>query len=228
MKSKWFEYKEVVLELRRKGTSMTTIEREFGIARSTLSGWFKEIELTEQQRTKLMKNSSDGWKKAREKSVITKNLQKARRVAMAAEEARSVNAELPKNSNSVLELALSMLYFGEGGKKDTTTIGASDPFMLLFFISALEKLYALDRISFRYDLHLRDDQDPATLKAFWSTQLNVPIEKFTYVSKDARTIGKPTWDGYPGVCQIFVGNIAIQRRLISLYNIYCREIISGD
>jgi len=60
MKSGWFEYKPDVLMLSAQGVSMTTIEREFGIARSTLSGWFKEVELTELQRTRLMKNSADG------------------------------------------------------------------------------------------------------------------------------------------------------------------------
>ena len=38
---------------------MTTIERKYCIARSTLSGWFKEVELSEEQRTRLMKNSQD-------------------------------------------------------------------------------------------------------------------------------------------------------------------------
>jgi hypothetical protein len=227
MKSKWFDYKDAVLDLRRKGTSMTVIEQEFGIPRSTLSGWFKQVPLTETQRTKLMKNSQDGWKKAREKAVITKNLQKAQRLATAQKEAIDVHSKIDK-SNSTLELALAMLYFGEGGKKDSTNMGAADPFMLLFFITSLENLYHLDRNTFRYDLHLRDDQCIEVQKEFWASKLEIPVEKIGYVSKDKRTIGKPTRNNYPGVCQISIGNIAIQRRLKALYNVYCAEVIKGD
>jgi hypothetical protein len=227
MKSKWYEYKEVVLDLRRKGTSMTVIEREFGIPRSTLSGWFKEVQLTEEQRTKLMKSKQDGWKKARENAVLSHNLQKAHRISEAKIEALAIHKELPLNSLAVLELSLAMLYFGEGSKKDRTSIGASDPFMLSFFITSLEKLYGLDRNNFRYDLHLRDDQPNDELIAYWSDQLNVDREKFTYVSKDKRTIGKPTRNDYKGVCQVSIGNIATLRRLIALYNVYCSEVIKG-
>lgn len=227
MKSKWFEYKEAVLELRKKGTSMTTIEREFGIARSTLSGWFKEVELTEQQRTKLMQNSVDGWKKAREKAVVTKNLQKAQRLSQAKIEALAVSKKLPKDSLAVLELSLAMLYFGEGSKKDRTSIGASDPRMLLFFITSLEKLYGLDRNNFRYDLHLRDDQDENDMKNYWSSQLMIKPEQIKYIAKDKRTVGRPTYGTYKGVCLVNASNISIQRRLIALYNIYCSEVTLG-
>lgn len=207
---------------------MTVIEKEFGIPRSTLSGWFKEVKLTEQQRTKLMKNSQDGWKKAREKAIITKNLQKARRITVAKNDANRTFQSLPSKSISVLELALAMLYFGEGGKTGATNMGASDPFMLSFFILAIEKIFHLNRLNFRYDLHLRDDQDESQLKKYWSMQLNVPLEKFRYVSKDPRTVGKPTRQNYPGVCQIQIGNISVQRRLVALYNVYCTEVIKGD
>jgi hypothetical protein len=206
---------------------MTVIEREFGIPRSTLSGWFKEVPLTEAQRTKLMQNSYDGWKKAREKAVITKNLQKAQRIALAEKEAKKIYNNLPKDSLEVLELSLAMLYFGEGGKNDSTNMGSADPSMLTFFIKSIEMLYGIDRMTFRYDLHLRYDQDLNIQKKFWASKLQIPIEKIGYVSKDARTIGKPTRANYPGVCQIRIGSIAIQRRLIALYNIYCNEIIKG-
>ena len=227
MKSRWFEYKEVVLELRKKGMSMTTIEREFGIARSTLSGWFKEVELTEHQRTKLMQNSADGWKKAREKAVITKNLQKAHRISLAKIEALEVSKKLPQDSLEVLELSLAMLYFGEGSKKDRTSMGASDPRMLLFFITSLEKLYGLDRNNFRYDLHLRDDQDENELKNYWSSQLMIRPEQIKYTVKDKRTIGRPTYDTYKGVCLVNASNVSIQRRLVALYNIYCSDVVLG-
>ena len=206
---------------------MTVIEREFNIPRSTLSGWFKDIELSEAQRTRLMRNSQDGWKKAREKAVISKGIAKAKRIARAEQHAKNTFSALPNSSEAVLELALAMLYFGEGSKKNTTSMGASDSKMLIFFIESVEKLYSKNRNSFRYDLHLRDDQDEAAMRKYWSSRLKINPEKISYIVKDKRTKGKPTKNNYRGVCLVTVGDISIQRRLIALYNIYCSEVTSG-
>lgn len=226
MKSRGFKYKDEVIALRKMGVSMTMIEREFNIPRSTLSGWFKDVALTEDQRTRLMKNSQDGWKKAREHAVISKNIAKAKRISQAKAEAELIHSSLPK-TNEVLELALAMLYFGEGAKKNVTTLGASDSKMITFFITALERLYDLDRNTFRYELHLRFDQDEDEMKNYWSQKLHVQRDRFQYTVKDLRTKDRPTKPGYHGVCQVHVGNIAIQRRLKALYSVYCSEVIAG-
>ena len=223
MKSKWYEYKDEVLELRKQGVSMTTIHRKYGIPKSTLSGWLKEVKLTEAQRTRLMQNSQDGWKKARESSLKWHKAQKQLRIKKAEQEALEVYKKLPQ-SDEVLELALAMLYFGEGTKNNSTSIGASDPFMIEFFLASLEILYSIDRNSLRYELHLRDDQDEMKMKSFWSEQLSVNLEQFKYTIKDKRTVGKPTKHGYNGVCQVQVGQIAIQRRLKELYRVYCNSV----
>ncbi len=224
MKSRWFEYKDHVRALRKQGVSMTVIEQEFGIPRSTLSNWFKDIQLTEAQRTKLMKNSQDGWKKAREKAVLSKRIAKTKRIARAQQEAADVYARIPKTPE-VLELALAMLYFGEGAKKNATAMGASDPALLRFFISACEQLYNLNRASFRYDLHLRDDQDEDVMKHYWAHELGIETGRIKYVARDSRTVGKPTKHGYHGVCLIRIGDISIQRRLIALYTVYCSNSV---
>ncbi|MCA9328683.1 hypothetical protein KC959_02850 [Candidatus Saccharibacteria bacterium] len=205
---------------------MTTIERKYGIARSTLSGWFKEVELSEEQRTRLMKNSQDGWKKARENALVWHKAQKNIRLDKAKREADCVYQSIPQ-TNEVLELALAMLYFGEGSKNHTTAMGAADPALLKFFLSALERVYGLDRKDFRYDLHLRDDQNEAEYKTFWANELKIPEEKIGYIVKDKRTIGKPTRNDYKGVCLITVGKVAILRRLKALYTVYCSDITVG-
>lgn len=223
MKSKWFDYKEDVINLRKKGVSMTVIEREFGIPRSTLSGWLKNVPLTEAQRTKLMKNKHDGWKKARENAVISKNIAKAKRLNHAKKQALDTFSSLPKESLAVLELALAMLYLGEGAKNHSTSLGNSDANILRFFLSSLEKLYELDRNNFRYDLHLRHDQDENLMRNYWAESLHVSPEKINYIVKDERTIGRPTRDDYKGVCLVNVRDISIQRRLKALYTIYCSK-----
>jgi len=225
--SKWSSYKDEVMTLRMSGVSLPDISKKFGIARSTLSYWFKDIELSDDKKEKIKLSANERLAQSRIKSVAWHRNQKRLRIINAQDEANDVFSRIPK-SLEVLELALALLYLGEGTKNNATSMGASDPFMISFFIASLEQLYKIDRNSLRYELHLRDDQNPDQMKQLWAAELHVNLEQFMYYIKDKRTIGKPTRNGYMGVCQVQVGNIAIQRRLKALYTVYCSEVIKGD
>lgn len=202
---------------------MTVIERELGIPRSTLSGWFRSIILTEEQRMLLMRNSHDGWAKARIKSVEEKRAAKARRIKEAERDAQATLGKITL-SPEILDLAFAMLYFGEGAKSRTTSLGSSDPNILKFVIKVLGLNYKLYPEKIICELHLRADQDIHTTKIYWSQELSIPVENFRSAHKDPRTKGRPTYPHYKGVCVLQCGNIAIQRKLISLYTLFCRKI----
>lgn len=223
MKSKWFEYKEQVILLRKKGYSITTIEKEFSIPRSTLSGWFKSVKLTEQQRTRLMLNKRDGWKKARETAVLSHHLAKAKRLSEAKSAAQKTLDGIEIN-DEILDLAFSMLYFGEGAKNGLTSISSSNPIVLKFVIYVLKRNYGLTDIDIKFELHLRMDQKEKELRKYWSEALGMPIDRFGYTAYDKRSQGKKTFDNYKGVCVLRCGNIAIQRKLIFLYSMFCEKI----
>jgi hypothetical protein len=223
MKSKWFELKETAITLRESGLSMTVIERKLGIPRSTLSGWFKNVELTEAQRVKLMKNSQDGWQRARVKAVEWHRSQKAVRLLHAKQEAIKTLDKI-ELSDEVLDLAFAMLYLGEGAKNGTTSLASSDPKILKFVLSVLKRNYAITPDMVRCELHLRADQDPAELKKYWSSQLNIPLSNFRGSYIDQRSAGHPTYAHYKGVCVLYCGSIAIQRKLIYLYTLFCEKI----
>lgn len=223
MKSKWFEYKKEVRKLRRQGVSLTTIERQYGIPRSTLSGWLKDIPLTEEQRTRLMKNSQDGWQKARVQAAKQHRAQKELRLEKAAKDASEVVERLPIN-HDILDLAFAMLYFGEGAKGNVTSIANTDPVVLNFVLDVLEYSYDIGRSRVRCDLHIRADQDPETLKQYWSEQLCVPVQQFRGCYADKRTLGRASYDHYKGVCLIYCGPIDIQRKLKNVYNMFCKRV----
>ena len=227
MKSRWFHLKDEVIALRKNGVSMTTIERQYGIARSTLSGWFKEVRLTEQQRTRLMKNSQDGWAKARLNAVETHRAQKAARLLKARQEAEETLEKI-EISDAVLDLAFAMLYFGEGSKSGNTSLASSDPNILRFVLIVLKRNYGVLLENVRCDLHLRMDQDGQLLKLYWSNELGVPLERFRYVAFDKRSEGKPTYSHYKGVCVLVCGQVAIQRKLMYLYNLFCERVSALD
>lgn len=223
MKSQWFEYKETAIALRRSGMSMTVIEKQLGIPRSTLSGWFKTIVLTSEQQNALNKNKHVALVLARARASESHRTKKALRLLEAK---RSAIATLDKIelSPEILDLAFAMLYFGEGAKKNLPSISSSDPKILRFVLMVLQRNYGITPDMVRCDLHLRMDQDAAEMKNYWSGQLNIPVERFTYVAFDERTAGKKTYDHYKGVCLLYCGSIAIQRKLIYLYNLFCNKV----
>jgi hypothetical protein len=224
MRSRWHEYKDEVLALRMQGASMTLIERQFGIARSTLSGWFRSVPLADAQRLELLRNSRDGWVKARGNAVLSHQKAKEQRIQQAKRQAQAVLDQIDMSNPAILDLALSMLYWGEGAKKDATSIGSSDPKILRFTLTVLRQNYGVTEEMVRCDLHLRADQDGVALKGYWAKQLSLPTACFKYIAYDKRTTGKPTYNNYKGVCLITVHQIAIQRKLISLYNLFCDRV----
>ena len=223
MKSKWFEYKEAAVSLRKTGMSMTVIESKLGIPRSTLSGWFKNIELTEKQKLALEISSQNGWLEARKSAVKWHKAQKELRLLHAQEQAAEVMSSLELNS-ATLDIAFAMLYLGEGAKNSTTSIANSDPKVLKFILKVLAINYGVTKNDVRCELHLRADQDPEELKSYWSSELGIPLSRFRGAYIDQRSAGRPTYDHYMGVCVLYCGSIAIQRKLIYLYNLFCEKV----
>src|SRR3989344_3602666 len=130
MKSKWYEYKSDAIRLRKNGISIVKIEQRLKIPRSTLSGWFRDIKLSEKQKEKLLFSKQQGLIKARKNAIVWHNKQKENRLKEAEEAARKVINSINIADRNILELALAMLYLGEGAKKNTeTALGSSSPFI---------------------------------------------------------------------------------------------------
>jgi hypothetical protein len=229
MKSRWCELKPDATKLRKNGFSIGKIERRLGIPRSTLSGWLKNIKLSQEQKEKLLQDWKNALVKARKKAVLWHNAQKKKRLEEAKREALKTLEKINVNDLSVIELSLAMLYLGEGAKTtDQTALGSSDPLILRFFLAIVRGVYNLDIGKIRCELNLRADQDPEEMKRFWAKTLKLPLANFKYVNSDQRTIGSKTYPDYKGVCHIKCGNVAIQRKLIHISNLFCKKIIKNN
>jgi len=226
MKSRWYELKDKAIKLRKQGLSMNMIERQYGIARSTLSSWFKKVKLTPAQKKKLLQNSKIALITARKKAVLWHNAQKQRRLEEAKLQALQVMGNINTNNRYILELALAILYLGEGNKTNIeTSIGSSDPLILKFFLSCLKKIYNFNIKKTRCELHLRADQNPKKIKRFWARELKLSLNNFKQITVDKRTLGSKTFPHYKGVCALRCGNVAIQRRLLYLARFFCEKIV---
>lgn len=226
MKSKWYEYKPEARRLRSRGWSIKAIQKKLGVPLSTLSGWVRDVKLNEKQKAVLKKKWQQALVNARVKAVHWHNEQKKLRLEKAEDEARKSLAKLDLSDKSVLDLALALLYLGEGSKKTLgTSIGNSDPQILRFFLAVMRNNYAIGSESVKCELHLRADQSPALIKKFWSKELKIPPKQFTTISVDERTKGRATYSTYKGVCVLRCGNVAIQRKLVYLSKVFCEKVI---
>lgn len=226
MRSKWFGLKPKAIKLRQRGTSLRSVEKILGIPKSTLSGWFRNVPLTKSQKLVLKRNHQIALSKAREKATAWHNQQKDNRIREAEESAAKLLSMADLKNPAISELALAMLYLGEGLKtRSGTGIGNSDPLILKFFVNVLLKIYKININKIKCSLHLRADQDPEAMKRYWSKELHIPVENFTSPSIDLRTKGKATYSTYFGVCVVQCGNISLQRKLLYISRKFCESII---
>ncbi|MBM3206414.1 MAG: hypothetical protein FJZ43_02240 [Candidatus Staskawiczbacteria bacterium] len=215
MKSKWFSIKEKAISLRKRGFSIGYVEKKLGISRSTLSGWFKNIELTKEQKERLLQNRKLGLISAQKKGGQWHAYQGNQRRAVIR---RDIEKLFPKKvfNKKTGELIIAAFYLAEGSKKENAfSIANSNPTILKCIINLLRYLYALDESKFRCCLHLRNDQNEKKVKNYWSNLLNIPKEKFHKTQFDKRTT-KKTYRYYKGVCVVYYFDIALQRRVLYL------------
>lgn len=215
MQSQWYKLKEKAIILRKKGFSIGYVEKNLGINRSTLSGWFKNVKLTEEQKNKLLQNWKNGLIKARKKASLWHNTQRINRQEVIKKEIEVFSSNI-KLDKTIREIMLATFYLAEGGKKENYfQIANSNPELLKGIITLQRNLYKLDEAKFRCALHLRKDQNEGILKKFWSEVLNIPQSQFIKTQFDKRTI-KKTYDRYKGVCVLIYYDMALQRRILYL------------
>lgn len=211
--------------MRRRGVSTRDVEKRLGISRSTLSYWFRNVKLHPRFIKRMKIRHNRALIKARTEAVKWHNGQRIIRFEQAAQEAAKTLEQIDCKSDAVAELALSLLYLGEGMKKsDVTAMGNSDPEILIFFVRMMERLYNVRLQDMRCELHLRADQNPISMTRYWSKTLGIPVSNFRKPSLDKRTIGRPTYPHYKGVCIVSCGRVAIQRKLVYIATTFCRQI----
>lgn len=226
MVSRWFKFKDDVIKLRKEGTSIGVINKEYGIPKSTLSCWFKKIKLNKLQKEKIYKSASIKMDNARKKALLWHHSQKESRIKIAENEADTVINNLDKSNLDILELALSFLYLGEGSKNGLTSMGNANPLVLKFFIKAIMRIYPNAKLG-RCQLHLRSDQNELDSIKYWSKELNISEKQFDFV-KDKRIAKTRTYPSYHGVCVIRFTEVAIQRRLLFISHKFCNIITALD
>jgi len=207
---------------REEGLSYSEIAARTGISKSTLSNWLRDIPMRPDQiehlESRLQANRASfaarAWSANRQRHTH------AREEAYLA--GASVVRSLP-DACSVHELALAMLYLGEGSKTgNRVQLASTAPDILRYFVETLVKLYNVDRqrLSFRLNLVEAARGLEAHLLSWWSAQLQCTRDQFTRTQFDRRSRTVELTQEYAGVCTATYYDTYLQQRILGIAETY--------
>lgn len=196
--------------LRREGKSYREISAELGVARSTLSNWFKGVDFSEAIREELTKAATKkGTKRLKE-------LNRVRGIALAVQyESAEKEAlkEMKLYRNIPLFTTALALYWGEGDKrnKHQVRITNTEPAMLYVFIEFLIKICGVKKEKISLALFSYKDLSEQKSKRYWSKQLGITQYHKTQVLPSRHETNRLPY----GVCMVVVSNTYLKRKLMT-------------
>lgn len=206
-------------DLRKAGWSLGEISAKMKIPKNTVSGWVRDIRLTQKQneriKEKIMASGAIG------RPLAAKLLHvKMENWKHGIREKVKHFARFPAQNSEMGKLICGLLYLCEGAKYPSSRylyFGNSNPKIIYFFITLLRKYYNVDEKKLRFDICYRWDQDYEKLKKYWSKLTAIPKSKCLHSKPDKRTKGKKTLkEDYKGVCRIVYYSTDLQFELLSI------------
>ena len=205
--------KNKALKLRQRGKSIKEIARELKIAKSTVSLWCRDIELTSEQIQKLHEKMVKGSYKGRIKGA---RIQYNRRLKKIKELEKKGIKQIGRLSNRDLLIAGIALYWGEGAKKNrNVSFSNSDPNIIKFIINFFRKIWKIDKNRFTAYIGINKIHKNRIeeVESYWSRITKIPREQFTKTTL-IKAKNKKNYKNFP----IHYGTITIKiRKSAGLY-----------
>lgn len=196
---------ERAVAMRHQGLSYREIQGALNVPKSTLSGWLKNVPLTEEHRRLLESRKQTGAQRRA-------NTIRAARLAREQHTISDAAAQIGPLTDRELFLAGVVAYWAEGSKtkpggpRQMVKFVNSDPGMVNMFLSWLELLgLPLDAVAFRIAIH--ESADLAAAERHWSRVVGVPPDRFlpaTLKRHNPRTARKNVGAGYHGCLRVEV------------------------
>jgi hypothetical protein len=171
---KRWERREIGQQLRCLGLTYREIGALIPVKKGTLSGWCRDIALTERQTFRIAEAARRGSSRVRNGELLrARNLE---RVAALRQKGRAEAVDLLADPFWVAGVSL---YWAEGSKRvNQVTFSNSDPAMVRLFINWASRYFKLDPARFTAALHLHTGQDDSERKEFWSRTTGIPVDAF--------------------------------------------------
>jgi transposase len=173
------------LELRQAGWSYKMIEAEIGVARSTLSGWLRNVTFA-QYDPRVPQRVLHAQTQATQRNI------QRREVAE-----QQIRDETTAEMGKLLEDGLSdrelffvglMLYWAEGGKtQNHISLSNSDPLIIQLYVLWLRRCLNVQRSQLRANVHAYPDIDVEHVEAYWAEVIGIDRSQFYKIQIDNRT-----------------------------------------
>lgn len=192
------DLKKQAVGLRLQGDSYNEIGRKINVPKSTLSSWLKEIKLTPEHQKRLY---------TKQINILSRGprSQKERRAKEVAQILKAAESEikLPISDDIIKFLGVG-LYWAEGTKSKLMQFTNSDPYLILFMVKWLNKIFNIDTTTLRITLNLYQQQNENDIKVFWSEITGIPITNFgkTYIKPKNKGFKKNNL--YYGTARVYV------------------------
>ena len=174
---------EKALTLRKSGYSIGAIAKKLSVSKSTVSGWCRDIALSEKQILLIAERSKHH---ATANLLFASEKQRKERQRNTEKMEKMGKREIGKLSLRDIQLIGLGLYWGEGYKKGSQELGFtnSDPAMINFYIEWLEKIYKISKTDLILRVSINNQHSDRTIEVvnYWSTVTNVPYSQFTKTS----------------------------------------------
>ncbi len=160
------------IKLRKLGLSYGEISRKTQVSKSTLSLWLKGVELKPEQKKRLytkqtlILNSGPQSQKNRRMREVDAIIKSA---------ASEIKTPIPLSAYRLFGTAL---YWAEGSKSQMFGMTNSDPNLILFWVTWLNKIFKVSPQSLKAALNIYPQQDELSIKRFWSDLTGIPVENF--------------------------------------------------
>lgn len=202
-----FEKRLLAERLRKKGLSIKEIAKRLEVSKGTVSVWCSGIVLSCEQQEVLNRKMSEGSSRGR---ILGSRTNHDKKVKIVSDFIKEGERYLKNFSSREKILIISMLYWGEGSKKDSRfSFSNSDPLMIKIMADLLVNDMGIVKSRLAPRLFINSIHKPRIDKVlkFWSNLLELPVSQFgnpVFINRNPKKIYS-NYDDYYGVLALKVG-----------------------
>jgi len=192
--------KNKALKLRLSGKSYNEITKILGIPKSTLSGWFSGLELSEESKKRILE-------RVRKKSLEGLLKRNKNQTALAIKRNTNIQSKASKEIDSISKKNLlfigTTLYWAEGYKRPiirngrevtyhSVSLTNSDPDLIKIYLRFLKEICKVPENKINADIRIFEHQNADNLLKYWEKITGIKKEKFgkIYYGVSKSSLGK--------------------------------------
>ena len=202
--------------MRKAGRSMQYIAQSLNVAKSSVSEWVRDIELSFSKLEKLRQNPFSSVAIERRRISRLRNEQEKRDKLMNA-----AAADFTSLSQADLKVIGIIFYWAEGGKTERGMIrfANSDPAVIKIAMRFFREICGVKEEKFRGHIHTHSHLNSKKALKYWSEITRIPLRQFYKVYSKPSIASKNKRDSLPyGTLDIVICDTSLFLRVMGWIN----------